>query len=426
MLRPAKASALLAVLLAGVRATASQDYGAELSGILNPMLQMMPGGGEVSTVPAEVAMPPGAVPPSFGGAVGPSTGSWLNGPADGGADGAWLKEATQRTEDQQTEEQEMINAYQQQYMIAMQQQYTAALEAQEAHAQTGGGPWMGSPFLNGAAVNTLDPHAPMPGVMELDQYTASKLVGGPQPIVMQFYVHAAMCPNCAVMASVMRGLGAQYATEQNIMIAKVDAMAEHQLSARFGVDQLTLPAVLHFAAGSDHPKIYSGSGSKEALMEYIESHEDVVKEGQVPELREMVMRFLLSKDKPGREQLRKETSAQVNELRSEMVLYGESYVSVMERLLTPSKAESWLKKQKAKLIATRADDTQSEVKRQKARRQLNVLEDFDQALLKAKKVEESADSIRIAAAEADAYAKRSKAKSDAKGNKSGDLPERGW
>ena len=327
---------------------------------------------------------------------------------------------------QQTEEQEMIAAYQVQYMTAMQQQYSAALEAQEAHAQTGGGPWMGSPFLNGAGVNALDPHAPMPGVLELDQYTARKLVGGPQPVVMQFYVHAAMCPNCAVMASVMRGLGAQYATEQNIMIAKVDAMAEHELSARFGVDQMTLPAVLHFAAGSDQPKIYSGSGSKEALMEYIERHEDVVKEGQVPELREMVMHFLLSKDKPEREQLRKETSAQVNELRSEMVLYGESYVSVMERLLTPSKADSWLRKQKAKLIATRADDTQSEIKRQKARRQLNVLKDFDQALLKAKKVEESAESIRIAAAEAEAYAKRSKAKSDAKGNKSGDLPERGW
>jgi hypothetical protein len=404
MLQAAKAGALLLALLASIRAASVPDYGAELTGILNPFI--------------------GADPPAPTGALGPTTGSWLGGPSNGGADGQWLKEATQRTEEAQREEEEMIAAYQQQYMAAMQQQYTAALEAQEAHAQTGGGPWVGTPFVNGAAVNTLDPAAPMPGVLDLDQYTAAKLIGGPTPIVIQFYVHAGMCPNCAVMSSVMRGLGSQYATEKNIMIAKVDAMAEHQLSARYGEDQMMLPAVLHFKAGSTTPKVYSGSGSKEAMMEYIEQHEDVVKEGQVPELREMVTRFLVSKDKSERDELRKETSAKVNELRSEMVLYGESYVSVMERTLTPSKSERWLKNQKAKLQATRADPSATEVKKQKARRQLNVLEDFDAGLQQAKKVEEGAESIRIAAAEAEAYANRNKAKKaeGRDGNESGD----GW
>jgi hypothetical protein len=41
MPRPAKASALLAVLLAGVRATASQDYGAELSGVCGLELSLV-------------------------------------------------------------------------------------------------------------------------------------------------------------------------------------------------------------------------------------------------------------------------------------------------------------------------------------------------------------------------------------------------
>jgi len=295
-------------------------------------------------------------------------------------------------------------------MAAMQQQYAAALEAQEAHAQTGGGPWMGTPFVNGQAANTLDPAAPMLGVLELDQYTANKVIGGPTPVVVQFYMHAGLCPNCAVMSSVMRGLGTHYATEQNIIIAKVNAMDASQLSARFGVDQMTLPALLHFNAGSTTPNIYSGSGSRDALLDYIEQHEDVVKEGQVPELRPMVTRFLISKNKSDRDELRKQTSAQVNELRSEMVLYGESYVSVMERILTPGKTERWLKNQRAKLLAIRADASAPEAKQQKARRQLNVLADFEAGLAAANSVDTAAENIRIAVEEAEAYAKRSKAK----------------
>merc|ERR1711988_44519 len=96
-----------------------------------------------------------------------------------------------------------------------------------------------------------------------------------------------------------------------------------------------------------------------------------------------------------REELRKQTSEKVNELRSEMVLYGESYVSVMERMLVPSKTERWLKNQKNKLQATRADASAPEAKRQKARRQLNVLADFESALMESKKMQASAESIRI-------------------------------
>jgi hypothetical protein len=409
-----KLGALAAALLASIRAASVPDFGAELSGLLNPLLST-----------GEQAAGASAGVPLVGPPMGPTTGSWLGGPSNGGADGQWLKEATQRSEEAQKEEEELIAAYQQQYMAAMQQQYAAALEAQEAHAQTGGGPWIGTPFLNGQAANVLDPAAPMPGVLELDQYTATKLIGGPTPVVVQFYMHAGMCPNCAVMSSTMRALGSHYATEHNIMIAKVNAMDAGQLSAEFGIDQMALPAVLHFKAGSTTPNIYSGSGSTDALLDYIEQHEDVVKEGQVPELRGMVSRFLLSKNKSERDELRKQTSAQVNELRSEMVLYGESYVSVMERILAPSKTERWLKNQRAKLLATRADASAPEAKQQKARRQLNVLADFEVGLAESKKVEETAESIRIAVEEAEAYAKRSKAKAAVdRENKS--VAEREW
>ncbi len=376
MARGRNLGALVVALLASIRAASVPDFGAELSGLLNPLLNM----GE---------QPAGnAGAPLLGSSMGPTTGSWLGGPSNGGADGQWLKEATKRSEKAQKEEEELIAAYQQQYMAAMQQQYEAALEAQEAHAQTGGGPWMGTPFVNGQIANTLDPAAPMLGVLELDQYTANKVIGGPTPVVVQFYVHSGLCPNCAVMSSVMRALGTQYATEQNIIIAKVNAMDAGQLSASFGVDQMVLPALLH----------------------YIEQHEDVIKEGQVPELRHMVTRFLISKDKSERDELRKQTSAQVNELRSEMVLYGESYVNVMERILTPSKTERWLNNQRTKLLAIRADASAPEAKQQKARRQLNVLADFEAALAEAKRVKDASETIRVAAEEAAAYAKRSKAK----------------
>ena len=55
-----------------------------------------------------------------------------------------------------------------------------------------------------------------------------------------------------------------------------------------------------------------------------------------------------------------------------------------------------------------------------------MLADFEAALVEAKKVEEGAESIRIAADEAEAYAKRSKAKkaSSDRGNKSN--PNRDW
>jgi len=72
---------------------------------------------------------------------------------------------------------------------------------------------------------------------------------------------------------------------------------------------------------------------------------------------------------------------------------------VMERLVKPEKGERWLANQKAKLLAARADPGTPEAKRHTARRQLNVLEDFEEAMAQAKLVDESADSIRIAADE---------------------------
>ena len=399
-------------------ALAGVDYQSQLTNLLSPILDT--GAAESSTDEPRSAGPTittnsaahsggGAAPPQFSPppmhGAGPKTGSWLGGPADGGDNGEWLKDATRETQGEEA-------AYQQ-LMQLMQQQYSAELEAQEAHAAAGGGPWMGSPFLHGDG-QQLNPAAPMPGVLELDQYTAAKLIGGRTPIILQFYLHAMMCPNCAVMAPAMRALGSQYATEPNLMVAKVDAMAEAALSTQYGVDKMSLPAVLHFPAGSTTPKVYSGSASKEALMEYIELNEAVVKEGQVPELRPRLLQFLCSDDRAERLALKKQTSDAVNELRSEMVLYGESYVTVMERLVKPEKGERWLANQKAKLLAARADPSTPETKRHTARRQLNVLEDFEEAMAQAKLVDESADSIRIAADEAAAYAARSKASKGAR------------
>lgn len=417
-----KVAAVAVALLASIRAASVPDYGFELSGLLSPLLS---GGEEPPPVAPNAAAPPLVAGPlgPMTGSFGPATGSWLGGPSNGGADGQWLKEATHRSTEAQREEEELIARYQQEYMAAMQQQYLAA-SAQGAPTQTGDG--TGAPFANEQALNLVDPASPMAGVLELDQYTAAKLIGGPTPMVVQFYVHAGMCPNCAVMASTMRGLGSHYATQQNIIIAKINVMDAGQLAVDCGIDQIGLPAVVHFKAGSTTPNIYSGSGSRDALMDYIEQHEDVVKEGQVPELRAMVTQFLLSDDKSARDELRKLTSEKVNELPSEMVLYGESYVSVMERILVPSKTERWLKNQKAKLQATRADASAPEAKQQKARRQLNVLADFEASLIESKKIQEGAESIRIAAAEAEAYAKRSKARNGSeRANKSAHA-ELGW
>lgn len=412
-------------LLAALASGASLDYQSQLTNLLSPILDTgaaehssddprSAGPASTATNSAAHSAGGGAAPPQFSPppmhGAGPKTGSWLGGPADGGDNGEWLKDATQETPG---EEADLMAAYQQQLMQLMQQQYTAELEAQEAHAAAGGGPWMGSPFLHGDD-QQLNPAAPMPGVLELDQYTAAKLIGGRTPIILQFYLHAMMCPNCAVMAPAMRALGSQYATEPNLMVAKVDAMAEAALSTQYGVDKMSLPAVLHFPAGSTTPKVYSGSASKEALMEYVELNEAVVKEGQVPELRPRLLQFLCSDDRAERLALKKQTSDAVNELRSEMVLYGESYVTVMERLVKPEKGERWLANQKAKLLAARADPSTPEAKRHTARRQLNVLEDFEEAMAQAKLVDESADSIRIAADEAAAYAARSKASKGAR------------
>ena len=55
----------------------------------------------------------------------------------------------------------------------------------------------------------------------------------------------------------------------------------------------------------------------------------------------------------------------------------------------------------------------------------DVLADFDAALIEARRVEDSVESIRIAAEEAEAYAKRSKAK-NASDRENAGAADRGW
>lgn len=120
-------------------------------------------------------------------------------------------------------------------------------------------------YLLFASVAILGVHAAS-SVLDLipDNFDNVVLNSG-KPALVEFF--APWCGHCKNLAPIFEELGAKFASEDKVSIAKVDADEHKDLGRRFGVQGF--PTLKWFDGKSDKPEDYSGGRDLDSLASFV-------------------------------------------------------------------------------------------------------------------------------------------------------------
>ncbi|KIX08267.1 protein disulfide-isomerase domain [Rhinocladiella mackenziei CBS 650.93] len=103
----------------------------------------------------------------------------------------------------------------------------------------------------------------------LTDTTFEQEVGGDKDVLVAFT--APWCGHCKSLAPTWEKLAADFASEPNVIIAKVDAEAENSKATAQAQGITGYPTIKFFPKGSTEPEPYSGARSEDALVEFVNS-----------------------------------------------------------------------------------------------------------------------------------------------------------
>jgi protein disulfide-isomerase-like protein len=158
--------------------------------------------------------------------------------------------------------------------------------------------------------------------------------------LVEFY--APWCGHCKTLAPIYETLGAVFAGEKNVVIAKVDATQEEALASRYGIEGF--PTLKYFAPGSAEPEPYEGERELEGLVDFINLKAGTQRDysgalkptaGRVAALDEVIATNKHVVDASLITQLK----AAVEALAGEAVAQGKLYLSVADKILSKGKWE---------------------------------------------------------------------------------------
>ncbi|KAJ5218813.1 Protein disulfide-isomerase tigA [Penicillium cinerascens] len=103
----------------------------------------------------------------------------------------------------------------------------------------------------------------------LNDATFKTTVGGDKDVLVAFT--APWCGHCKTLAPIWETLANDFALENNIVIAKVDAEAENARALAKEQGVTGYPTIKFFAKGSTEAEAYAGARSEEAFVEFLNS-----------------------------------------------------------------------------------------------------------------------------------------------------------
>jgi protein disulfide-isomerase A6 len=84
-------------------------------------------------------------------------------------------------------------------------------------------------------------------------------------------ITAPWCGHCKTLAPIYEQVAADFASDGEVLIAKIDAEAENAKSTAKDLGVTGYPTLKFFPKGSKEPEEYSGARTEEALVEFVNS-----------------------------------------------------------------------------------------------------------------------------------------------------------
>ncbi|KAK4696790.1 protein disulfide-isomerase A6, partial [Lecanoromycetidae sp. Uapishka_2] len=172
-------------------------------------------------------------------------------------------------------------------------------------------------------------------------------VGGDKDVLVAFT--APWCGHCKSLAPVWEEVAKDFASEPNVLIAKVDAEAENAKATAQDLGVKSYPTIKYFPKGSTTPEPYEGGRTEEAILSFMNEKAGTFRlaggklnelAGTIPSLDEIVSKFTGGKDMST---LSADLTASAKGLQGK---YVEYYLKVSDKV---SKNQGYVEKELARL-----------------------------------------------------------------------------
>ncbi|EFX01396.1 disulfide isomerase [Grosmannia clavigera kw1407] len=207
----------------------------------------------------------------------------------------------------------------------------------------------------------------------------AKVIGSDKDVLVAFT--APWCGHCKSLAPTWEKLATDFANEDGVVVAKVDAEAESSKQTAKDEGVTSYPTIKFFARGSKTGEAYSGARSEEELVKFINSkagtHRTVgggldAAAGTVPELDNIVAK--LASGRQSMQEAAEAAKKAANVLQADAKKkFAEYYVRVFDKL---SKNEGFVSKELARLQTILSKGGLAPVKTDELTSKTNILSKF--------------------------------------------------
>ena len=197
-------------------------------------------------------------------------------------------------------------------------------------------------------------------------------------VLVEFY--APWCGHCKSLAPTYENVGATFAAEDNVVVAKVDADKHRDLAQRFGVSGF--PTIKFFARDDKEPTPYESARDEQAFVDFLNEKAGTNRlpggglndaAGRVPELDQVAGKFAES---PSASVL-EEAEELVAALGDKAKATGRHYVKAMKKIL--AKGHEYVDKEISRLGRMVNSDNVGPVKKTLFQIRANILSQFKKA-----------------------------------------------